>query len=290
VGGLLTTVQAAPRRGYRRFGVAGGGPLDPEAHALANRAAGNADDSAALECTLAGPVLRFLRPTVFAIAGADLGARLERSDLGSWPVPAASRVLAREGNVLTFAGRTFGCRAYVAFAGGIEVPERLGSRSTDLMGAFGGFRGRALADGDELVLGPPPAGRRPTEGPLLAPGAAGQGDEVTVRVVRGPQDDQLTDEAMARLLNEAYAVRSSSDRVGLRLEGPPLSHKGSGEIVSDGMVPGAIQVPPDGQPIVMLGDGPTTGGYPKIATVVSRDLGLLAQIVPGAGRVRFRAV
>jgi KipI family sensor histidine kinase inhibitor len=283
--GLLTTVQAAPRLGYRRFGVPGAGPLDAPAQALANRAVGNEPGAAALECTVVGPTLRFLKTTRFAVAGSDLGARLERADLGAWPVPLGAAVLARPGNVLSFDGRRSGCRAYVAFAGGIDLPLVLGSRSTDLSGGFGGWLGRALCKADAFALLPP----RPDAG---RPGEAGAemeiADEVTVRVVLGPQDDHFASEAVERLLSSAFTLRETSDRVGCRLQGPLLAHVRSPEIASDGMVPGSIQVPPDGQPIVMLADGPTTGGYPKIATVVSRDLPRLARLLPGAGRLRFQ--
>ena len=257
-----------------------------EAHARANRGLGNSDVAAALECTVAGPTLRFLRPTAFAIAGADLGARLERVDLGSWAVPPEVSVLARPGNVLSFEGRVAGCRAYLAFAGGIEVPSVLGSGSTDLLGGFGGpLQGRAVAAGDELALVPAAAARR-VEQRSASPRAAGE--EVTVRVVPGPQQHHFTAEALEALLTATFSVTATSDRVGVRLEGPRLVHAGAPEIVSDGMVPGVVQVPPDGQPIVILADGPTTGGYPKIATVIGTDLALLAQLMPGAGRVRFR--
>ena len=251
---------------------------------------GNEASAAALECTLVGPTLRFLRTTSFATAGADFGARLERDDLGSWPVPAGVRVVARSGNVLSFEGRRSGCRAYVAFAGGIDVALVLGSRSTDLMGGFGGLAGRAIAAGDTLALCSPDrgSGGRPE---MESRGTEAEGeDDASVRVILGPQDDHFTAFAIERLLSATWSVRASSDRSGCRLLGPRLAHRGESEIASDGMVPGCIQVPPDGQPIVILADGPTTGGYPKIATVVRSDLGRLAQLVPGAGRVRFRTV
>jgi KipI family sensor histidine kinase inhibitor len=281
--GLMTTVQAIGRRGSRRFGVATSGPLDEAAHRRANGNVGNPADAATLECTVVGPTLRFLRPTHFALAGADLGATLERADLGSWPVPAEVPVLARPGNVLSFEARRSGCRAYVAFAGGIDVPMVLGSRATDLVGGFGGFGGRALHAADALGLGVP---RGLVTHGSPAPGTAAD-DDLTVEVVLGPQEDAFAPEVIERFLGSAYDVGAAADRVGCRLAGPRLDHAGSAEIVSDGMVPGSIQVPPDGQPIVMLADGPTTGGYPKIATVVSRDLALLAQALPGKGRVRF---
>jgi biotin-dependent carboxylase-like uncharacterized protein len=194
-------------------------------------------------------------------------------------------VLARAGNVLTFGLRRSGCRAYLALAGGIDVALMLGSRSTDLAAGFGGLDGRALRAGDRLAVGPRVAG---TEGPV--PSGPGASDEGTVRVILGPQDDHFPAEALEAFLGEAYALAPESDRLGCRLRGPRLAHLGAAEIVTDGMVPGSVQVPPDGQPIVMMAGGPTTGGYPKIATVVGADLPTLAQLLPGAGRVRFRAV
>jgi KipI family sensor histidine kinase inhibitor len=283
--GLLTTVQGAARAGYRRFGVSGAGPMDARAHAAANRAVGNPCGAAALECTAVGPSLSFLAPVRFAVGGADLGAVLERTDLGPWPVPLGAAVLARPGNVLRFTGRRSGCRAYVAVRGGIDVPAVLGSSSTDLQGGFGGFAGRALAADDGLALGTATGddlGHDRSPQPCLP--------SVTVRVVLGPQEEHLERESVAHFLATAWRVGPASDRVGCRLDGRPLRHRGPAEILSDGMVPGSIQVPPDGQPIVMMADAPTTGGYPKIATVVAADLPRLAQLVPGEGEVRFEVV
>jgi KipI family sensor histidine kinase inhibitor len=286
--GLLATVQDGGRRGWRRLGVGASGAMDPRALGEANRAAGNDAGAAVLECTVGGPALRFMAPAHFAVAGADLGAVLHRDDLGAWPVPLGTRVRARAGNVLAFAGRRQGCRAYVAVAGGFDVPLVLGSRATDLPGGFGGFAGRALRAGDALRAGRPPAEERAAG----AEPAKGRADDAvtTLRVVPGPQDDLFTAEALRRLFSAEYAVRAESDRVGCRLEGPALAHAGPSEIASDGMLPGCIQVPPDGQPIVMGPDSPTTGGYPKIATVIGADRPALAQLVPGRARVRFQAV
>lgn len=283
--GLLTTVQDAGRAGHRRLGVTGAGPMDASAHAAANRAIGNPEGAAALECPIVGPVLSFLAPVRFAVAGADLGAVLERADLGAWPVPPGVAVLARPGNVLRFTGRRSGCRTYAAFAGGIDVPPALGSRATDLQGGFGGLGGRALAAGDRLALG---RAAREEGGREGRPDTASS--TVTVRVVLGPQDDELEPSSVARFLATPWRVGATSDRVGCRLEGETLRHRGASEILSDGMVPGSIQVPPDGRPIVMMADGPTTGGYPKVATVVRADLPRLAQLVPGEGTARFEAV
>jgi biotin-dependent carboxylase-like uncharacterized protein len=283
--GLLTTVQDRGRGGYRRFGVSGAGPMDPLAHAAANRAVGNVEDMAGLECTAGGPTLLFLAPVWLAIAGADLGAVLDRSDLGAWSVPLGAAFFARPGNVLRFTGRRSGCRAVIALRGGIRVPPVLGSMSTDLQSAFGGLSGRALAQGDRLALevaGPE------REGPAAEVRA--HAATVTVRVVLGPQEESIEPGSVERFLGEPWRLGATSDRVGCRLEGPRLRHRGPSEILSDGMVPGSIQVPPDGRPIVMMADGPTTGGYPKIGTVVGADLPLLAQLMPGEGEVRFEAV
>ena len=282
-GGLLTTVQDSGRVGHRRQGVVVSGPMDAPAHCAANALVGNAEDAATLECTVAGPTLRFLAPTTFAVAGGDMGAVLSRSDLGDWELRLGSRVFARPGNVLRFRGRRTGCRTYVAFEGGIDVPRVLGSRSTDLVAGFGGFGGRALRAGDVLGLRAS-LGGRPSEVPWLP---AAPAPTVTVRVVLGPQDDHFDRESLERFLSSTYAATPLSDRLGCRLEGAPLAHGGRPEIVTDAMVFGSIEVPADGQPIVMMADAPTTGGYPKIATVVRADLPLLAQMVPGEGRVRF---
>ena len=198
--GLLTSVQDAGRSGRRRLGVSGAGPLDAPAHAAANRAVGNAAHAAALECTVSGPALEFLAPVRFAVAGADLGAVLERADLGAWPVPLGSGVLARPGNVLRFAGRRSGCRAYVALQGGIDVPEVLGARATDLQSGFGGLLGRALRAGDRLGVARASAPGTPVES-VAGPHAT----SVTVRVVLGPQADHFDASAVERFLARATA-------------------------------------------------------------------------------------
>jgi len=287
-GGLLTSVQDAGRPGHRRQGVGVGGALDSTALATANRAVGNEPGTAGLEATLLGPTLRFLLPVKLAWTGADLRPVLDRTDLGPWPVPPGTAVLARPGNVLRFEGRRSGCRAYLAFAGGVDVPALLGSRGTDLVSGFGGHQGRALRAGDLIALGHATAAAAAATPSLRPADAAPQ--LVKARVVPGPQADFFTAEALRRLLGSTFRVAPASDRVGLRLQGPRLAHAGPTEIVTDGLVSGCIQVPPDGQPILTLADGPTTGGYPKIATVVSADLPALAQLVPGEGEVRFEAV
>ena len=282
-GGLLTTVQDRGRPGFQRYGVPVAGAMDSGSLDEANRLLGNDPGAAALECTVHGPRLRCLQATVASIAGADLGAVVERHDLGRWqPVPGSSFRL-RPGNVLAFEGARSGARAYVGFAGGIDVPLVLGSRSTYLTAGFGGYRGRALQKGDRLALvpGSAPVGRRIRREP--------DQDDGVVRVIWGPQDDYFTNKARATLESCTYTVGASSDRMGYRLEGETLEHRDAQQIISDGNALGSIQVPPDGLPIVMLADRATTGGYPKIATVITADIPRLAQLMPGDA-VRFQAV
>jgi KipI family sensor histidine kinase inhibitor len=284
--GLLTTVQDLGRAGFQRLGVPVAGALDGAALRGANLLLGNPPGAAALECTVAGPRLRLLESATLAVTGADLRPVLERSDLGRWEVPPWSSFLARAGSVLSFEGRRSGSRAYLAVAGGLDVPLVLGSRSTDLGSGFGGFGGRALRRGDVLPVlrGVGIAGRLWPQ--HLRP--ALEGDAV-VRVLLGPQDDHFTPEAIATFLSADFTLGPESDRMGCRLGGPRLAHRGAGEIVSDGNVLGSVQVPPDGRPIVLLADRGSTGGYPRIATVIAADIARVGQLLPG-DRLRFREV
>jgi biotin-dependent carboxylase-like uncharacterized protein len=283
-GGLLTTVQDLGRFGCQQYGVPVSGAMDTWALRAANRLAGNGDGTAALEITLIGPALRFDGPGVIALAGGDLGARLDGR-----PVPSWQSVAVRAGSELAFSGAHDGMRAYLAVAGGIAVPLVLASRSTLVNARLGGFQGRALAAGDRLPVGACPddsslAGRRfPRD---VAPT---YGHAHTVRVVLGPQDDAFTEEGVRAFLSETYTLALQSDRVGCRLTGPRIAHRSGADIVSDGTAFGSIQVTGDGMPIVLMADRGTTGGYTKIATVVSADLSRMAQAAPG-DRVRFAAV
>lgn len=281
-GGLLTTVQDLGRPGYQMLGVSPAGAADEYAFRLANWAVGNPPEAAGLEITLVGPRLLFTSDTLVALTGADLGPVLDGQPLPMWQA-----VRVRGGSTLAFAGGTRGCRAYLAVAGGIDVPPVLGSRSTDLLGRFGGVDGRALRAGDELPLGQPPPGAPPRPiPPELVPLYP---EEVEARVVLGPQEDHFTSEGLRVFLGSPYLVTPQSDRIGLRLEGPAVRHRGRADIISDGMPAGAVQVPQDGRPLVVLANRQTVGGYPKIATVISADLWRLAQLRPG-NRVFFRAV
>jgi antagonist of KipI len=270
--GLLTTIQdPRGRRGWRRYGVPGAGALDPLAGRLANRLAGNDADAGLLEVTLAGPRLRLGASAVVALAGADLGATIDGRRLPpgqSRPAPADA--------VIGFGGRRSGARAYLAFDGGIEVEPVLGSRATDLRSRFGGLDGRALRPGDRLRLGP--AGRNAAR--RAAPSRPATSASA-VRVLPGPHLDRFAPGALERLCDQGWTVSPNADRMGCRLDGGPLEHGAEPEVPSLGLPLGAIQVPPDGRPIVALADRPVTGGYPVLAVVARADIGLIAQRIPG---------
>lgn len=271
--GLLTTVQDLGRTGHRAAGVPLAGAMDPVALRIANLLVGNAEDAAAIEFTLLGPELEFSADVLVAVAGGDFGT-----------LPLWQPVRVRAGERIKFGAARLGCRACLAIAGGLDVAPVLGSRSTYLRAALGGWDGRALRDGD--VLRAPGLTREITghwhidERILPAYSAA-----PTVRVVRGAQADEFGDD----FFSAAFKVTPQSDRMGVRLAGPVLGRAGAVDLVSSTVVPGTVQIPPDGQPIVLMADAQTIGGYPKIAHVITVDLPLVAQLRPG-DTLRFRAV
>lgn len=295
--GLQTQLQDEGRWGWQRDGVPVGGAMDPWSHRLANLLAGNAGDEATLEILMTGPKLRLDRGATIAVAGADLSASIDGHEL-----PMHQCIHVPAGAVLAFGRRRAGLRAYLAVAGGFDVPPVLGSRSTYVRGGFGGLGGRALRPGDVLPLGRPaapgPAGtaRRPFEaapspalGELLplpdpAPDAC-----ATAAVLRGEHWDRFSAETRHALLAQAWRIGSQSDRMGYRLQGTALQCAAGEELLSEGVGFGTIQVPPDGQPIVLMAERQSTGGYPKIAHVASVDLPMLAQLAPGQ-RLRFKLV
>jgi biotin-dependent carboxylase-like uncharacterized protein len=282
-GGFFTTVQDLGRYGYQRYGVPVSGAMDTFALRAANLLVGNSASAAALEITLHGPRLQFMSDAVVAIAGADLDPRLDEEPMPMWR-PAA----VPEGSVLSFGGARDGLRGYLAVAGGIDVPVVLGSRSTFTRGKLGGFAGRPIRGGDCVATGGTslervdarlfPAAETPT-----------YGHEHVIRVVLGPQDDAFTPDGLATFLSASYVVSARSDRIGCRLDGPVIEHEAGADVVSDGIPFGAVQVAGDGLPIILMADRGTTGGYTKIATVISVDLALVAQAQPG-DRLTFRAV
>ncbi len=280
--GPLTTVQDIGRPGYLRFGIPASGPIDPVAFVLANRLVGNPDDAAGLECTLGGPRLEILRDTVVAATGADMPLMVNEREEACW-----RSVRVRGGDIIRLGAATGGVRSYLAVSGGLDVPRVLGSRSTYLRGRLGGHSGRALRRGDEIPMGPsPPSLRERSVGRDAVPRF---GDELVIRVVLGPQAERFTTDGLDTFLRASYEMLPQSDRMGARLRGPVIAHARGHDIISDGVPLGGIQVVGDGQPIVLLVDRQSTGGYPKIATVCSTDIGRVGQTRPGE-RLRFRAI
>ena len=273
--GLLTTVQDEGRPGFRAFGMPVAGALDQRAYALANLLAGNPPGAATLEMTLLGGVFRFDRDAYVGIAGADMVPALDGASVPSW-----SGFLVRAGSVLAFSSARDGARCYLAVRGGIDVPLVLGSRSTYTRARVGGLHGRSLAAGDALPCGPSSL-RDAAPRRLPARAVPRYGRELRLRVLLGPQDDRFLPEGVATFLEAAYTVTNRNDRMGYQLEGPVIRHRGGPDIVSDALLPGAVQVPGSGTPFVMTADSQTVGGYAKIATVIAPDLDALAQAKRG---------
>jgi biotin-dependent carboxylase-like uncharacterized protein len=268
---MLTTVQDLGRWGYQHVGVPVAGPMDWYSHRLANRLAGNRDDAAALEITLVGPELRAEGRLSCAIAGAEFDV-----SINDQPVRAGAVIPLTRGDVMRFGARRRGARLALAVRGGFDVPAVLGSRATSLISRLGPFDGRALAAGDALPIGMLPPSVMSSGRPLPLPVGG-----VRVRVVAGPQSRWFTDEAYRALYGTRFTVTPESNRMGYRLDGAVLARADAGEMLSDATPAGALQVPASGLPILLMADRQTTGGYPKIATVITADLPLVGQLAPG---------
>ncbi len=281
--GMLTTVQDTGRYGYQRFGMPVAGAMDGFALRAANRLVGNSDRAAGLEMTALGPQVRLLDDVCVAVAGADVAPLLDGEAVPMW-----QPILAPRGSLLAFQAPRDGLRAYLAVAGGIAVPEVMGSRSTYVKAGIGGLDGRALRARDVISAYETGAAlrahRRMPEG-----GIPVYGGKAELRVVLGPQNGAFTRQGVRTFLTAEYAVSIQSDRMGYRLEGAAIEHRDGADIISDGAPMGAVQVPGDGKPIILMADRGTTGGYTKIAAVITADLDRVAQAMPG-GAVRFRAV
>ncbi|WGD30713.1 biotin-dependent carboxyltransferase family protein [Ancylobacter sp. WKF20] len=283
--GPQTSVQDLGRRGFQAFGVPVCGALDPVALRLANALVGNAATDAALELRLAGPHF-VVEDGSARIALAGASARIEViADGETRAYPSWRAIDVPEGATVRIGALTQSGCAILAVAGGMDVPAVMGSRATDLKGRFGGVAGRALISGDMI-----PVSNADPSGPCLdlphPPTLAFAG---TLRVVLGPQAEAFTEAARATFLTAAYRVSREADRMGMRLDGPPLGFVTSADIVSDGIATGSIQVPGSGLPILLLADHQTIGGYAKIATVISADLPAAGRLLPGA-ELRFAAV
>jgi KipI family sensor histidine kinase inhibitor len=277
--GLLTTIQDLGRWGSQDRGVPVAGPMDVVSHRLANAAVGNSPDAATLEITLLGPELRFEQDAVFAIGGADLQPALDNR-----AVFRNRATQARRGEVLRFLGVRGGARAYFAVSGGLASPPVLGSRATHVLSVMGGLEGRPLKAGDRIPLGkptgtfaaravPPPMPRQPRPARL--------------RVLPGPQDDFFDEDGLERLQSAVFTVSSQSNRMAYRLTGATIPRRPDREMISDATFFGGLQIPPSGEPILLMADRQTSGGYPQIATVITADLPLAGQLAPG-DQLEFR--
>lgn len=298
--GMLTTVQDAGRFGYRQAGVIVSGPMDARALREANLLVGNPDGAAGLEITLRGPTIQFAADHLIALTGADLSPTLNGQ-----PMPLRRPVAVMRGCELAFGPARAGCRAYLAVSGGLAVPEILGSRSTYLRAGIGGFEGRALQAGDVVPAAGPtelggqlraqltasyPARQWVAAGWSIAPvGHRSPTRAATIRVVHGPEYDQFTAGSQQDFWAQNFTVTPSSDRMGYRLQGPALHRQNQQEILSTAVTFGTVQVPAGGLPIILMADHQTTGGYPRIAQVISTDFSLLAQL-PMGGQLRFQEV
>ncbi|WP_420908712.1 biotin-dependent carboxyltransferase family protein [Brevibacillus humidisoli] len=283
--GVLTTVQDLGRTGYQQYGMVVAGAMDPFALQVGNLLVGNGRGEAGLEITLIGPELEILCDTVIAICGAELSPTLDGSRVPMW-----KSLKAKKGQTLRFGAPKKGARAYLTVAGGIDVPLVLGSKSTYMKAGVGGLAGRALQKGDILQQGSSDRplqhligrGLMPTEIPQYR-------DSYTARVVLGPDRDSFLEEGITIFLQGEYQITQQADRMGYRLAGPKIRHREGADILSDAIVPGTIQVPANGEPIILLADRQTTGGYARIGTVISVDLPYIAQMLPGH-QLRFAEV
>lgn len=273
--GARTTIQDLGRPGHAHLGIPASGAADQESCTLANRLVGNAEGAAVLETTLRGPVLRFIAPATVALAGADVDAALDGR-----PVAMRAPFRIRQGGELRVGTAARGLRTYIAIRGGIDAPLVFGSASSDQLTGLGPAPLRA---GDTLDLG-----TQALAAPMVdvAP-VPTLGPEVTLHVVPGPRDDWFAPDALTALLTQPFAVGGQVDRIGARLTGPALTHRSTDELRSEGVVRGSIQVPPSGDPILLLADHPTTGGYPVIAVLVEAAQARAGQLRPG-DVVRFR--
>lgn len=275
--GFLTTLQDLGRIGYQEFGMPVAGAMDPFSLQIANKLVGNEPGEGALEITMMGPELEFIGEALIAITGADLSPVINGRQVPMW-----QSFLVKTGDILTFKGLKKGCRSYVAVAGGFDVPLIMGSKSTYLKGKLGGFEGRALKAGDTLKINSKDEKTKSYKGAFLPEKLRPvYGNNYTIRVILGPQDDYFTDEGIRTFLNSTYKITNEADRMGLRLDGPKIQHKEGADIISDGIALGSVQVPGHGNPIVMMADHQTTGGYTKIATVITPDINLMGQAKPG---------
>ncbi len=295
--GLLTSIQDLGRYGYQKYGVITSGVMDSVAHRIANLLVGNDEKEATLELTLLGPDMEFRDDTLISICGGNLSPSINGKPIKLW-----RSVLVKAGSKLKFGGCKTGCRAYLAVAGGFDVPEVMNSKSTYIRAEIGGHNGKALQNDDELSVGKHSELSRQISEVLASELKENTFTEMQwtissdfivssvskphVRVMKGRQYDWFTTESQMKLFTEHFEVTAQSDRMGYRLKGPELSLQNEQEMLSEAVSFGTIQVPSEGNPIVLLADRQTTGGYPKIGQIATVDLSIMAQLKPG-DKVQF---
>ncbi len=293
--GLLTTIQDLGRYGFQSYGVIVSGAMDRYSLRVANLLVGNQENEAGLEITLFGTTLLFENDHLIAITGGDLHALIDGKKAGLW-----RPIFVKKGSILQFKTPITGCRAYVAFAGGFAVPEIMGSKSTYLKAGIGGFHGRALQKGDLIECGEM---NKDNQYIFSKAGSMVGGfswfvdysqlicfeQEQTIRVIKGLEFDRFDDDSKRLLFSQPFTVTTQSDRMGYRLEGPVLQLEKEFELLSEGVTQGTVQIPPNGNPIILMADRQTTGGYPKMAQILSADLASVAQLRPKA-KVYFKEV
>lgn len=278
--GLQTTVQDLGRYGLREFGVSPSGAMDSYSLQMGNILVGNDLGESGLEAPLIGPALMALHDVSIANCGGNLSPKINEQEIPLW-----KSVVIKKGQILSFGERKEGARTYICIAGGIDVPFVLNSKSTYITGKFGGFDGRALKEGD-ILFGNPFTRRNRFLDSMLIPSYT---SPLTVRVIVGPHTGKFTPAGLKTFLNEEYTISSQSNRMGYQLTGPKIEHSSTADIISDAIPLGGIQVPASGQPIILMAEHQTTGGYSRIGTVISTDIPFLAQAQPGTS-VRFKEI
>ncbi|ARD49067.1 biotin-dependent carboxyltransferase family protein [Sporosarcina sp. P33] len=293
--GLLTTVQDIGRTGSQKFGVLVSGAMDSYSMRIANLLVGNDEREGVLEITLFGTSLQFEEDTLIAITGGDLQTTVDGITVPNW-----RPLVVKKGSVLKFGFAIEGCRAYLAIAGGIDIPVVMGSKSTYLVAGIGGFNGRALQQNDKLSFGDlTESNERVWTSIEKLSGTADWAvpyhpfisleSVQTIRIIKGTEYERFNDTSKKRLVTQPYVVTPQSNRMGLRLEGSELALTEKLELLSEGVTFGTVQIPPNGKPIILMADRQTAGGYPKIAQVITADLGSLSQVKPNS-KLHFQLI
>ncbi|WP_053955301.1 biotin-dependent carboxyltransferase family protein [Inediibacterium massiliense] len=283
--GLLTTIQDEGRYGYQQFGVPVSGVMDDFAYRVGNILVGNEEKEAVLEVTMMGPTIEFEEEGILSITGGNLSPMMNGKSIAMW-----RSIYVKKGDTLSFGAVKSGCRSYIAFSGGMDIPMIMGSRSTYMKAKIGGLEGRALKSGDIVPLGVSKEKLKSFSSRILPSKYIPKYEkEIEVRVLLGPQEDVFTDEGIHTFLSKPYIVTNECDRMGFRLDGEEIEHINGGDIISDGINFGAIQIPGHGKPIIMMADRQSTGGYTKIANVISVDLYKIAQAKP-MDQIMFKKV